>query len=294
MEGVRAQLEEMKADHLAGKFPEDRESILSRLGYGDYDSYRGSPVWRRTRRRILRRDGHICVRCGEKATEVHHQVYTEAVLKGEDDSRLVSLCAACHTRVEFDENGVRRTDTERRRVLEDREGARQEKIAAEQARLPHQETQNRVRDAAGGRCAWCKGDTENRLWQSGGSVYALPTIQGEHVDAWLCSGCRSVLEHDKDGRPHTDEQKVKLLSKKPNVRYARPEPHAGFSFTKAFERLNAMQRKGIMNEFKWNAANIKHPELATADPKRFAELKARYESTRRNGRDRRERRKVGP
>ncbi len=50
-----------------------------------------------------------------------------------------------------------------------------------------------------------------------------------------------------------------------------------------------MQREGIMNEHEWNAARIQHPDLETTQPERFAKLKARYESTKRNGRDRRKR-----
>jgi len=71
------------------------------------------------------------------------------------------------------------------------------------------------------------------------------------------------------------------------VRYTRLEPRLGISFTKVFWRLNAMQREGIMNEFHWNIARVKGPNLGTTDPKRLAELKARYESTKHNGRERR-------
>src|SRR5258708_4747187 len=81
MEWVRAQLDQMDAEWLAGKRPaEDRESILRRMGYGDYETYLISPLWQRTRRRILKRDNRACVRCSEKATQVHHLVYTERAL----------------------------------------------------------------------------------------------------------------------------------------------------------------------------------------------------------------------
>lgn len=50
--------------------------------------------------------------------------------------------------------------------------------------------------------------------------------------------------------------------------------------------MNAMQREGNMNERHWNGALSKDPNLATTDPARFAALQARYESTKRNGRDR--------
>lgn len=50
-----------------------------------------------------------------------------------------------------------------------------------------------------------------------------------------------------------------------------------------------MQREEIINEYEWNAARIKDPNLEPTDPERFAELQARYESTKHNGRDRRTR-----
>jgi hypothetical protein len=52
------------------------------------------PGWRRTRARILARDGHACRSCGAPATEVHH-----AAPPREDDAALVSLCHACHAAI---------------------------------------------------------------------------------------------------------------------------------------------------------------------------------------------------
>jgi hypothetical protein len=53
-----------------------------------------------------------------------------------------------------------------------------------------------------------------------------------------------------------------------------------------------MQREGVMNEFHWNAANITHPDLEITDPGRFAQVRARYESTRANGRGNDKRKRV--
>ena len=194
------------------------------------------------------------------------------------------MCAECHDRIEFDGERNRRTDPEKQRVLEDRDGARQEKIATQQARLRQQELEERVRSAAGGRCFRCKGDTEGQIYHSDARVYAVPVSDGEPVHVWACSPCRSELDHEKDGRARADEGALKLLRKKVNVRYTRPAPATGFHFRKTFWRLNAMQREGVMNEFHWNAANITHPDLETADPERFTQLRARYESTKMNGR----------
>jgi 5-methylcytosine-specific restriction endonuclease McrA len=52
------------------------------------------PGWKRTRARILSRDGHACRGCGAPATEVHHLVQGM-----EDDAHLVSLCHACHAAI---------------------------------------------------------------------------------------------------------------------------------------------------------------------------------------------------
>jgi len=51
------------------------------------------PGWAATRRRVLNRDGHRCVQCGNPASEVHH------TSDREDDASLVSLCHGCHASI---------------------------------------------------------------------------------------------------------------------------------------------------------------------------------------------------
>jgi len=48
--------------------------------------------WGRRRRRVLRRDGYRCRRCGKPATDVDH------VVPGDDhsDGNLQALCSDCH------------------------------------------------------------------------------------------------------------------------------------------------------------------------------------------------------
>jgi len=94
-----------------------RAGTLRRLGYKDYDNYRSRALWKRIRERILERDDRTCRRCKGEATVVHHRSYSEVVLKGEDDEQLVSLCEGCHEVVEFDDSGVRRSDTEKESIL---------------------------------------------------------------------------------------------------------------------------------------------------------------------------------
>lgn len=49
-------------------------------------------AWRRTRTRILDRDGHRCTKCGRHADEVDH------ITRGAGDhpDNLRAMCAACH------------------------------------------------------------------------------------------------------------------------------------------------------------------------------------------------------
>src|SRR5690606_39270181 len=53
--------------------------------------------WSRTRKRILRRDGHTCVLCGRGAFVVDHLV-PQAWGGTEDHGNLRALCQTCHDR----------------------------------------------------------------------------------------------------------------------------------------------------------------------------------------------------
>ncbi len=48
------------------------------------------------RLQILRRDGHLCTRCGAAATSVHH-IVGAASGGSNDPANLTSLCAECHS-----------------------------------------------------------------------------------------------------------------------------------------------------------------------------------------------------
>ena len=71
----------------------------------NYEAYLASDLWRRIRARVMKRDGHACVRCAGGADLVHLRRYTKAVLDGEDDSQLVSLCDDCHRTVHYEASG---------------------------------------------------------------------------------------------------------------------------------------------------------------------------------------------
>ncbi len=60
-----------------------------------YDGYLHSDEWRAKRRRVLRRAGGICERCGRaKAAHVHHLTYARVGRERIED--LVGLCWPCH------------------------------------------------------------------------------------------------------------------------------------------------------------------------------------------------------
>ena len=57
------------------------------------EKYLESPNWKEKRKRVLDRDGNLCV-CGERAIDVHHKTYEN--LGQEPLSDLIALCKNCH------------------------------------------------------------------------------------------------------------------------------------------------------------------------------------------------------
>lgn len=59
-----------------------------------------SAAWKRTRRTVLDRDGHECVRCHQEANSVHHITPMVELLRlGRDpldESECVTMCRSCH------------------------------------------------------------------------------------------------------------------------------------------------------------------------------------------------------
>lgn len=81
-----------------------RNDTLSDIGYAGYKEYLASDEWKEIRGRIL--DRHpSCLLCQVPASQVHHMSYAPDVLLGLADHLLVSLCDACHRRIEFDGAG---------------------------------------------------------------------------------------------------------------------------------------------------------------------------------------------
>ncbi len=81
-----------------------------------YNAYLTSQTWYDLRAKILDRDSHRCVCCGNHATQVHHRSYAPKVLAGQANDKLASVCGLCHHKIHFydDETRVRKCDVDRR------------------------------------------------------------------------------------------------------------------------------------------------------------------------------------
>src|SRR5690606_2296610 len=58
--------------------------------------YLKSEEWQRKRYLVLQRDHWKCVRCGARATQVHHKRYAKRNIGKEPVKWLVSVCERCH------------------------------------------------------------------------------------------------------------------------------------------------------------------------------------------------------
>lgn len=81
--------------------------VLKSIGFSSYKAYLGSSLWMSIRARVLAQKPD-CEMCGKKAACVHHRSYDKAVLLGERDSSLTSLCMGCHETIEFNGDGGKR------------------------------------------------------------------------------------------------------------------------------------------------------------------------------------------
>ena len=98
------------------KFEELRERLDNPSSQNDVmlmdyqEEYLPSKLWKRIRRRVLKRDNKTCTYCGGGATVVHHRSYERDVMEGKADHMLVSLCNACHDYIHFDNRAAEETD----------------------------------------------------------------------------------------------------------------------------------------------------------------------------------------
>lgn len=83
----------------------------------EYCEYLQSPLWKKIRRRVLKRDRGICQLCQAKATEVHHRSYDTDVMLGKNDAGCISLCEKCHHSIEFTQAGEHRSLEQKEAIL---------------------------------------------------------------------------------------------------------------------------------------------------------------------------------
>jgi 5-methylcytosine-specific restriction endonuclease McrA len=69
-------------------------------GATSYKGYLKSALWKKIRRRILRRDEFTCQACLCQSQCVHHIDYNEQTLAGKSRASLISLCNSCHHKIE--------------------------------------------------------------------------------------------------------------------------------------------------------------------------------------------------
>lgn len=93
------------------------ERAVSLRHQEDYRDYLKTPLWRKIRRRVLKRDERVCKCCAGNATQVHHRSYAPEVMRGENDDELACVCEGCHNYIEFDELGNPRDPHETDRLL---------------------------------------------------------------------------------------------------------------------------------------------------------------------------------
>lgn len=99
---------------------EERNRILRRLGYATYNGYTRSKLWAAIRQKVFA-VSRKCACCYGKATQIHHNVYTEANLSGESIVGLHPVCAKCHKRIEK-KKGAKVTLNEARERFNKRRG----------------------------------------------------------------------------------------------------------------------------------------------------------------------------
>lgn len=81
-----------------------RDSLISKLGYANYNHYLQSKMWKRIRKRVLERDEYVCYVCTKEANQVHHRTYTEDNIFGIKLDGMISICAGCHKKAEYNGN----------------------------------------------------------------------------------------------------------------------------------------------------------------------------------------------
>lgn len=81
-----------------------------------YEEYLKTPLWKAIRNLVLVRSNFECCCCSRKATQVHHQDYSEPTKSGFKVDTLHAICGEHHIEIEF-ENGVKNSTREANKKL---------------------------------------------------------------------------------------------------------------------------------------------------------------------------------
>lgn len=79
----------------------ERDNLLLKLGFKNYDKYLSSAMWRDIKKRAYKEHGKQCKVCGDDATVLHHKNYSWEIMSGKNVKSLVPLCHDCHFAIEF-------------------------------------------------------------------------------------------------------------------------------------------------------------------------------------------------
>lgn len=85
---------------------EARNQVLKSLGFASYEAYLESPLWKKIRKKVMKRDRNTCQMCYGHATEVHHIQYDRDTLTGKSCRYLIAYCRDCHEALEL-KDGVK-------------------------------------------------------------------------------------------------------------------------------------------------------------------------------------------
>lgn len=109
-------LEDYVSSDLAKLKARLRSKGIHSLQEMDYSNYLRSRLWEKIRLWVLDRDKHTCQVCLSRKKsslskfDVHHRNYDLPALEGRNCNALVTLCRQCHKKIEYHEDGERRSN----------------------------------------------------------------------------------------------------------------------------------------------------------------------------------------
>ena len=81
----------------ADAITKELKSMLWDFRRENYQEYLKSDDWKAKRNKVMKMAGYKCRRCGERATQVHHETYER--IYNEKLTDLTALCSECHSKI---------------------------------------------------------------------------------------------------------------------------------------------------------------------------------------------------